>query len=244
MNEARPFRTAEIVAAGQRLASAGLITATEGNLSARLDERRILATPAGREKGRLSGSDLVEVDVTTGAVCARSGRASSEIRMHLAAYRRRPEVRAAVHAHPLAATAFAAAHRSLDSRLLAEAAVLLGPIPLVPYGTPSTDELADALIPFLADHDAFLLANHGALTLGRSVAEAYFRMETLERLAQITLWADLAGGGRPLGTAELTRLIPVRERYLATDSAPPLSGGQPMSSTAAGSGHSESSNRA
>lgn len=244
MNEVRSFLAAEIVAAGQRLASAGLIAATEGNLSARLTERRILATPAGREKGRLSVADLVEVNIDTGAVCAGPDRASSEIRMHLVAYRHRPDVQAVVHAHPLHATSFAAARRSLDSRLLAESVVVLGPVPLVPYGTPSTDELPDALFPFLADHDAFLLANHGALTLGRSVAEAYFRMETLERLAQITLWAELAGGGRPLGAAELSRLLPVRERYLASDGAPPLSGGHRMSSTGAGSGHSESSNSA
>ncbi len=196
-----------ICRAGRRLAERGLIAGAEGNLSARAGEGRVLVTPAGRGKGELEPADLVEVELEgrRRGAAGGGGRPSTELALHLAIYAARPEVGAVVHAHPPAATGFAAAGVPLDEGVLPELA-LLGPVPLVPYATPGTASLGDAVAPYAARHEALLLSNHGAVTVGRTIEEAEQRMESLEQGARILLVARLLGGARRLQPGELERL--------------------------------------
>ena len=196
----------ELAEATRRLAEGGLIVAREGNASARLPDGEVVGTPAGARKGDLGPADMVRCDFE-GRLTAGSGRVSSEILVHLAVYRARPDARAVVHAHPPTATAFAAAGVALDPPILAEAAFVLGRVATAPYHPPGSPELAAAVAAAAAGADAILLANHGALTLGRSPAEALERMETLERCAVIALMARVLGGGRPLPAPEIARLL-------------------------------------
>ncbi len=184
-----------------------MIAGAEGNLSARTGEGggRVLVTPAGRGKDELEPADLVEVDLEGQRRGTGAGRPSTELALHLALYRARPEVGAVVHAHPPAATGFAAAGLALDEASLPELAVL-GPVPLVPYATPGTPALGEAVTPYAARHDALLLSNHGAVTVGRTMEEAEARMESLEQGARILLVARLLGGARRLPPGELERL--------------------------------------
>lgn len=191
----KPDRTlvaGEIVRVCRRLYERGLLAGTEGNVTARMGTDVILATPAGRCKGDLDPDELVELSLDgTSHDAARTP--SSEIRMHLRVYQKRRDVDAVVHAHPPTATGFAVAGEGLMAPVLPELMLLTGPVPLVPYGQPGTDALCDQLDPYLADYDAFLLANHGATTVGRSLEEAMHRMETLEHGARILLTARQLG---------------------------------------------------
>lgn len=190
-----------IVAVCRRLDDRGLVAGIDGNVSARLDERTLLVTPSGVSKGRIGAGDIVAIAPDGTPRTGERGRASSEIRMHLAIYRGRPDVAAVVHAHPPTATGFAVAGEGLVAPVLPEIILLAGSVPLVPYATPGTDALADQLHPYLADHDAFLLANHGATTVGRTLDAALHRMESLEHAARIILTARLLGNVTEL-TAE------------------------------------------
>ncbi|WP_242396120.1 class II aldolase/adducin family protein [Anaeromyxobacter oryzisoli] len=199
-------RRAEVVEICRRLHARDLIGAGEGNVSVRLGPERFLVTPSGANKGYLAPGDLVVVDAA-GTVVAGRGRASTELRMHLAAYAARPDVAAIVHAHPLTAVALTVAGLPPPDDIVAEAAVTLGPIGLAPFATPGTDEVPASLAPLLPDHDVLLLARHGALALGRTLAEAFDRMETLERVARIALAARLAGSCEPLPAAAVERVL-------------------------------------
>lgn len=181
---------------GRRLWQRGLVGACEGNLSCRLDEDRLLCTPSGVSKGHLKPNDLVVVD-REGRPLGK-GKPSSELDLHLTIYRHRPDCRAVVHAHPPIATGFALAHMEIPDNLLPEAAMVLGPVALVPFGMPGTPELGRAITPYLADHKTFLLAHHGAVALGSSLFDAYARMETLERIAHAVLVARLLDGPKSL----------------------------------------------
>lgn len=195
---------------GRRLWERGLIGASEGNLSARIDDRRLICTPSGVSKGHLRPEDLVLIDydgiplAASAPNLARSARSgggknpSSEIKLHLRAFARRPDCGAVVHAHPPTATGFSLAGRSIPDDVLPEAAVVLGPVALIPFAMPGTDEVPDAMEPFLAEHKTFLLSHHGAATLGRDLWNAFERMETLERIARIVLTAELLGRVEPL----------------------------------------------
>jgi len=194
-----------VVSCGRRLDLLGFAPATDGNVSARLGDR-VLLTPAGREKGALGPDELLVVGLD-GDVLAGAGRPSTEAPMHLACYRKRPDVGGVVHAHPPFATAFAASGLSLDAATTPETVLTVGEVLLVPYATPGTEELAHALEPSLERHDAFLLANHGVLTLGRDVAEALHRMERVEHLAKVTLFARLLGGPRVLTEAQVAAIL-------------------------------------
>lgn len=201
----------EIVRVARRLYERGLIAGPDGNVSVRVSESRILITPAGASKVDVSENDIVEIDIE-GRVLDGRGRPSSEVEMHLAAYRHRADVGAVVHAHPPAATAFAVAGESLDERVLPEIVLLVGRVPLVPYARPGSRELAERLEPFLADHDAFLLANHGATTVGPTLELAHQRMESLEHAARILLLARLLGRVNALSAAAIEELIRARQR--------------------------------
>ncbi len=200
----------EVVQAARRLADLGLMAGTAGNLSVREAPSHMLITPAGLRKGEMRPDDLVRLDMN-GNQLSPGLRPSSEFRMHLGVYGVRPDVNAVVHTHPPHATAFAAAGIPLDRPVLAEAVLLLSPkVPVVPFGAPSSQQLVDHLQPWLADHNAFLLANHGAVCLGRDLAEAVQRTETLEFLARVLLAARMLGGENLLTHADLRSLRQTR----------------------------------
>lgn len=189
----------------RRLHAEGLITATEGNVSAR-DGDSLWITAGGLRKGELSRDGLVRTDLT-GRVVEGRARPSSELPLHLAVYGVRPDVAGIVHAHPPHATAFAVAGIPLDQPILAEAVLLMGAVPLVPYEPPSTEALAQAVGATSQRAEVVLLANHGAVALGETLDRALERMETLEHLARVTLLAGLLGGPRPLSAAKVEALL-------------------------------------
>ncbi|MBN2498891.1 MAG: class II aldolase/adducin family protein [Deltaproteobacteria bacterium] len=196
---------------GRRLWQLGFVAANDGNISARCDEDRVLATPTGVSKGFMEPGMLIVCDMQ-GELLAGDRAPSSELAMHLEIYRLRPDVRAVVHAHPPVATAFAAAGVALDKCALPESVLSLGAIPVAPYGTPSTEEIPASIRPFVPRCDAVLLANHGAVCWADSLEGAYFRMETLEHTARITMHALQLGGVQPLSAADVEKLQAVRAK--------------------------------
>jgi L-fuculose-phosphate aldolase len=192
-----------------QLAAGGLIAGQDGNIAVRLGADRVLVTPSGLVKSLLVGADMVEVD---GSGRRRRGRCNptSELDLHLRILAHRPDVQAVVHAHPPAATGFAVAGEEIPANLLPELIFLVGHVPIVPYGTPGTPELGDRVVPYLEGHDALLLANHGAVTLGRTLDQAWIRMESLEHAARIIVAARAVGRPRPLEPASVERLEALR----------------------------------
>jgi L-fuculose-phosphate aldolase len=181
------------------------VTAADGNVSSRLPNGNILATPTSLNKGRVVENDLVEV--TLDGEVVYPGRApSSELGMHLYIYRQRPDVNAVVHAHPTYATGFAAANIPLDQPLLPEVIIGLGPIPLANFAITSTKEVAESIAPFVQTASAVLLANHGVVTFGKDLDDAYFKMEKVEHAAHITFVARMLGGEKVLPGEKVKRL--------------------------------------
>jgi L-fuculose-phosphate aldolase len=204
-----------LVSFGRWLYRLGFMPGTSGNLSARLDATRLLATPTGCSKYLLRSADMVVVDLD-GRQLSGSRKVTSEIGMHLAIYRERPDVNAVVHSHPPIATGFACAGRPLDEPLCSEAIMTLGAVPLAPYATTGTEDLAASLGPLIPRHSAILLANHGAVTYGDSLMDAFMKMETVEHFAHICLVAHQLGSVRPLERLAIDQLHEARERYLAS----------------------------
>lgn len=202
---------------GRWMYGRGFVVATEGNLSVRLGANRILVTPAGLCKGRLTPKDLIVTDLE-GAVVSGNGHPSSELQMHLLYYRLRPDVQAACHAHPPTATGFAAAGRSLEEMVLTEVVTALGKIPLAPYGTPGTLELCAKIEPLVPKHDAILLENHGVVTVGADLITAYQHMETVEHFARVMMTVESLGGPRLLTRTEVEKLTAIApsDRKLAS----------------------------
>jgi len=195
---------------GRKLAERQLIAGGEGNIAVRLGADRVLVTPRGLAKGDLAPDDLVEVDLE-GRHLRGARQASTELQMHLTILRVRRDVEAVVHAHPPVATGFAAAGRALEGDVIPELIALVGPVPLVPYGMPGTPELSERILPALQGHDALLLANHGAVTMGRTLEEAQYRMESVEQSARILLVARLLCGPTRLEPEDVARLELLRE---------------------------------
>jgi L-fuculose-phosphate aldolase len=191
---------------GRRLDARGLIASNDGNLSTREDDGTFLVTATGARKGYLRPDEVVRVD-TAGRLLSGGGAPSSETDMHLAIYLERPDIRAIVHAHPPVATGFSVAREPMESCVLPEIILTLGSVPLAPYGTPGTQELGRNLAPHFRDRDAVLLTNHGAVTVGPDLEEAYFRMERLEHTARILLTARLLGRVESLDRPEVERLL-------------------------------------
>ena len=210
---------AEIVEVGRRLHGRAYVASNDGNISVRLSDDRLLTTPKGVSKGFMTPDMMVTTDLE-GRKIAGQRDPSSEILMHLAVYQNRPEVLAVVHAHPPAATGFAVAGIPLDRAVLAEVVTTLGSIPIADYGTPSTPELADAVRKYIKAHDGLLLANHGALTIAGELFAAYYKMETIEHFARISLVARLLGGERMLSREEVERLQDLRGTYGIASPAP------------------------
>jgi len=187
----------ELVRCCRLMAAKGLVAGTEGNLSARDKDDTILMTPSGVNKGEVEPEMLVRLSLDA-KVLEGDREPTSEKFMHLQFYRERPGVGGVVHGHPVFCTAFAAAHRELPENILPELIATIGHIPLVPYGRPSSAKLADALSPYCRKHNVFLLQNHGATAVGKSILEAYQRLEVVEAYAK-TVWAAAAlGGVKPL----------------------------------------------
>ena len=210
---------ADIVEIGRRLHERAYVASNDGNISVRLDGDRLLTTPKGVSKGFMTPDMLVVTDLD-GRKLAGERDPSSELLMHLAVYRRRPDVGAVVHAHPPVATGFAVAGIPLDRAVLAEVVTTLGSIPIADYGTPSTQELADAVDTHIKVHDGLLLANHGAITVAGSAMGAYYKMETIEHFARISLVARLLGRERLLSREEVNRLQDLRGTYGIAAPAP------------------------
>ncbi|MCE1248496.1 MAG: class II aldolase/adducin family protein [Firmicutes bacterium] len=196
----------EMVCAGRHFYNMGFMAGASGNISVRTGSDSILITPSGLNKGSMSSADMLKVNLQGEVIEESVRKPSSEMKMHLASYRHRPDIGAIIHSHPPFATSFAAAGLALDMPVLPEAILILGSVPIVEYGMPSTDEVPEKLIPWLPDHNVFLLANHGALVFGADLKEASHRMETLELYAKVILMARMLGGEKLLSAENLERL--------------------------------------
>jgi L-fuculose-phosphate aldolase len=208
----------QVAEIGRRLQERGFLAGTDGNLSVRQDSEKILITPAGKAKGRLQPSELVVVD-NDGQKLEGDFAPTSEMAMHLAVYRARPEINACVHSHPPYATSFAVAGISLPDDILPEVVVFVGPIAMCDYAPPGTAAVSDSLQPCLATHNAFLLRNHGLLTIGRSLEEASNRHETVEHCAKILWLARQLGDWNRIPGEDFRRLISIREQISTRSSA-------------------------
>jgi len=202
----------DICLAGRWVHARHFVAATDGNISVRLDHARLLTTPTAMSKGLLTPGDLVITDMQ-GQRLAGSRQPSSELGMHLLIYRRRPDVHAVCHAHPPIATGYAAASIPLNKAIVSEVVLSLGCIPVAPYATPGTPELTEALEPLVQNYDALLMANHGVVTCGPDLLTAFFRMETVEHFAQVSLVTELLGKQALLSGRDVEKLLAARARY-------------------------------
>lgn len=190
---------------------------TEGNLSIRLGNGLVISTASGTCKGRIKASDVLLSDLDGNLLPSiyqsNGNKLSTELAMHLLAYRKRPDINAIVHAHPCTAVGYTVAGRSLSQRTLPEVVCTLGTVPTAPYATPSTEEVPQSLAPYLEDYDAIMLDHHGAITMGKDIWDAYYKMETLEHFAQTMLVADLLGGAQELENGQVEKLMKIRAVY-------------------------------
>ncbi len=216
---------ADIVEIGRRLYARGYTASNDGNISVRLGSDRLLMTPKGVCKGFMTPEMMCITDAE-GRKISGERDPSSEMLMHLEVYRHRPDVQAVVHAHPPTATGFAVAGIPLDRAVLAEVLTTLGSIPIAEYATPSTQELPEAVRKYIKAHDGMLLANHGALTVGVDLYSAYYKMETVEHFARISLVARLLGRENLLARDEVIRLQELRGSYGIKAPAPICMDGQ------------------
>lgn len=197
----------EICEIGRRMYARRMVAANDGNISVRLSEKEILCTPTGVSKGFMKPEQLCKTDLSGNVLEMAEGLGpSSEVKMHLRVYQKRPDIMAVVHAHPIFATSFAVMGRALESPIMPEVIVNFGKIPLAPYGTPSTSEIPDAIEPYLADYEAILLESHGALTWAKNLTAAYMKMESVEFYAELLYRTTQLGGPRELTEERLMRL--------------------------------------
>jgi len=199
----------EIVRVGRLMYERSYVVSSDGNISVRLDDGRIVATPTMMCKGRMTEEACAVTDAEGHALT--SSRPSSELAMHLLIYAEREDVKAVCHAHPPHGSAFAVAGLAIDQPILSEVILTLGCVPLAEYGTPSTDELTEAMRPLVKHHNALLMAKHGAVAYGADVWQAFDRLETLEHTAKISILSRLLGGPRNLSPDAIEKLINVRE---------------------------------
>jgi len=197
---------------GRRMYVKEWIAANDGNISVRLGDERVLVTPTRQSKGSMTAEMLSIVDLE-GNLLEGVWKPSSEIKVHLNAYRWRPDIKAVVHAHPPFATAFAVAGIPLDRPILPEAILELGSVPIAPYGTPSTEELSLSFQDIIEDHDCFLLKNHGAVSVGEDLMTAYYKMESLEHQAKIIVYAKLLGNVDEIAPDKVATLQRMRSQY-------------------------------
>jgi L-fuculose-phosphate aldolase len=199
-----------IIEIGKLLYERSYVVSSDGNVSVKLDGNRVLATPTMTCKGRMTEEDLAITDMDGKPLSDK--RASSELAMHLLIYKMRPDIKAVCHAHPPHGTAFAVAGLAIDKPILSEVILTLGCVPLTDYGTPSTDELTEAMKPYVEHHNALLMANHGAVAYGEDLWQAFDRLETLEHTAKIAILAKALGGANDLPQDAIEKLIEIREK--------------------------------
>lgn len=205
---------------GKLIYDKGFVAANDGNISYRLNEDEILITPTGVSKGFLQPQEIVKVNLQ-GEVLSEGLKPSSEMKMHLKVYMERPDMKAVVHTHPPYATAHAIAGLSLNQATMPEAVVLLGTIPLAEYGTPSTEEIPNAIAKYVHQHRGVLLENHGALTWGEDLDTAFYVMESLEFCAKINWIARQMNGLRELSAARVAELIQIKKKMGIQGNSPP-----------------------
>ena len=199
----------------------GWVAANDGNVTAMLADGTSLAPPTSMSKSFITPDKLIRIDRAGNILEAPNGlRPSSETKMHLRCYDKRSDVRSVIHAHPPGATGFAVAHKAMDMYNMIEDVAAIGSVPLTPYGTPSTYEVPDAIEPYLEEHDVMLLENHGALAVGSDVITAFYRMESLELWAKITINAVILGGSRDISQENIQKLIDLRSYYRITGRHP------------------------
>lgn len=204
----------QIVEVGRRIWLRGYIAANDGNITVLLNDNEVLTTPTGVSKGFMTTDMIIKCDRQGNVINKNTKyRPSSELKMHLEVYKERPDVRSVVHAHPTYATSFAVAGIPLDKCVLPEAIIVIGAVPIAPYGLPSTSEIPDRIRPYIKNSDAILLENHGALTLGSDLFNAYYKMETLEHTASIVWKAIQLGNLNILSPEERDRLLQLREKF-------------------------------
>ncbi|WP_028511328.1 class II aldolase/adducin family protein [Ruminococcus sp. NK3A76] len=192
----------------------GWAAANDGNISVNVGEGKFLATQTGICKAFFKAENVGLIDGDMNVLDAAPGfKPSSEIKMHLRCYRERADIGAVIHAHPVAATSFACAGLPLDDECMISTVLEVGKAPLVPYATPSTDEVPEMIAPYLQSHDVLLLENHGALALGRDLITAFCRMDTLEHQAQVSINARLLGGVKNISDVNVKKLISMRASY-------------------------------
>ena len=192
----------------------GWVAANDGNVSVKLEDGTFLVTPTGMSKSFITPEKILRVDKEMNIIEGLEGlKPSSEMKMHMRCYLEREDVGAVVHAHPPTATGYAVANIPLDNYAMIETVVFMGSVPVTPYGAPSTYEVPNAIAPYLQEHDVMLLQNHGALTVGCDLITAYYRMETLELFAKISLNAHLLGGAVDISRDRIDQLLDLRENY-------------------------------
>lgn len=199
----------------------GWVAANDGNVSAMLEDGTFLVTPTGISKSFITPEKLLRINAQGEILEGLPDfKPSSEIKMHLRCYEKRDDVRAVIHAHPPGATGFAVAHKSMDMYNMIEDVAVIGSVPLTPYGTPSTVEVPNSIEPYLQEHDVLLLENHGALAVGSDVLTAFYRMESLELWAKITINAVILGGSHDISRENIDKLINLRSYYGVTGRHP------------------------
>jgi L-fuculose-phosphate aldolase len=213
---------AEICEIGRRAYNREMGAANDGNISVLLDDGTLLCTPTAVSKGFMTPDMICRIDRTGRPVEERPYKPSSEIKMHLAVYDTRDDVKAVVHAHPLYATVHAICGKPLTIQIMPESTIFLGEVPVTPYGLPSTNELSDAIKPYLDRHDALLLENHGALTCGHDLMSAYFKMEALDYYAKVVFLASQYGGAQEFTTDQVDKLVELRRTKFTLPGRHPL----------------------
>lgn len=210
---------------GRRMYQNGFVAANDGNISVRISENEVLCTPTGVSKGFMTPDMICKVDMN-GNVISTSGnyRPSSEVKMHLRVYKKRPDVKSVTHAHPPYGTSYAIAGVPLTQPIMPEAVIALGEVPIAKYGTPSTEEIPDEVEKFLERYDAVLLENHGALSWGPDLMNAYFKMESLEFYAKLNYLATQIGGAKILNDIQVSQLIDLRKKMNIPGKHPGIDG--------------------
>ena len=204
----------EICEIGKRIYNRGMVAANDGNISVKLNDNEFLCTPTGVSKGFMTTDYICKVDANGNVLQANGNfKPSSEIKMHMRVYKERPDVQSVVHAHPIYATSFAIAGIPLTQPIMPEAVIALGCVPIAEYGTPSTEEIPDAVSKYLQYYDAVLLANHGALTYSDSLLAAYHKMESLEFYAELLFKAKQLGGPQELNAQQVSKLYEIRRKF-------------------------------
>ncbi len=205
----------------QKMWQLGWVAANDGNVTAKLEDGTFLCTPTGMSKSFITPDKLIRINEKGEILEGAEGlRPSSEIKMHLRCYEKREDVGSVIHAHPPGATGFAVAHKAMDMYNMIEDVAVIGSVPLTPYGTPSTTEVPDSIEPYLEEHDVMLLENHGALAVGCDLMTAFYRMESLELWAKITINAVILGGSHDISRENIQKLIDLRGYYQVTGRHP------------------------